>query len=210
MPYADKQAGIYLITNTITGSQYVGQSRFLKKRIQDHFNLLEAGRHPNSKLQRSFSKHGRLAFVCSIEVVCEDPSDLDEIERAFLTGEAEFNGKPCDYNFLKDPTGGRAGMPHSSETRNKISLSKIGNRSHVTAAYINKLSIAIRVGHLKRPEYAKAVLAMIQNRHLRNCELSSLVNKDPSTTLKLSKKWRQLVDSGKISQELIEQYASHC
>lgn len=45
-------AGIYKITNTITGKIYVGQSQNVYEREIEHFTALRRGRHPNQAMQK--------------------------------------------------------------------------------------------------------------------------------------------------------------
>ena len=98
MPYAEDYTGIYRIVNTVSNKAYVGQSLRVKKRVHEHFRLLRLGKHTNQHLQRSYNKHGEDAFVWELEVLCEDVSDLDLIENAFLQGDAYFD-EPLAYNI---------------------------------------------------------------------------------------------------------------
>jgi group I intron endonuclease len=73
---ATKISGIYVITNTITGDRYVGQSINLLGRRAGHFRLLFKGQHTNRSLQDDFSRYGSKAFVwrplelCPVESLC--------------------------------------------------------------------------------------------------------------------------------------------
>ena len=44
-------AGIYKITNNITGKVYVGQSQNVYEREIEHFSALRRGKHPNKQMQ---------------------------------------------------------------------------------------------------------------------------------------------------------------
>jgi group I intron endonuclease len=63
--------GIYKITNKITGKFYVGSTTNLERREYDHFYYLSKKSHPNVKLQNSFNKYGRDAFVFDVIEECE-------------------------------------------------------------------------------------------------------------------------------------------
>ena len=78
-----KQAGIYMITNTVNGKKYIGQSNWLKKRIGAHLNHLRNGAHSNIHLQRSFNKYGEGAFDFSIIEYC-DEERLNEREIYYI------------------------------------------------------------------------------------------------------------------------------
>lgn len=50
--------GIYLITCAATGDRYVGASRNIDLRWQNHGSSLRLGKHPNPSLQRLYDLHG--------------------------------------------------------------------------------------------------------------------------------------------------------
>lgn len=70
-------SGIYKIVNTLNGKCYVGSTKDFQKRWKKHFNDLEKQQHSSIKLQRSYNKHGRNAFVC--EIIEEIPYEKDKI-----------------------------------------------------------------------------------------------------------------------------------
>jgi group I intron endonuclease len=59
-------AGVYIITNIVTGDRYIGQSRELEKRLRGHQLLLEAGKHPNKHLQKDCQIYGSKMFAYGI------------------------------------------------------------------------------------------------------------------------------------------------
>ncbi|CAL1777244.1 putative I-TevI-like homing endonuclease GIY-YIG family protein [Acinetobacter phage vB_AbaM_PhT2] len=59
-------SGIYKIENIITNKCYVGSTKCFKSRWKRHFHDLENGTHSSIKLQRSYNKYGKCAFVPSI------------------------------------------------------------------------------------------------------------------------------------------------
>lgn len=59
--------GIYAILCVATGMYYIGGTKDLHRRNQDHRRELGAGRHHSSHLQRAWDKHGAEAF--SFEVI---------------------------------------------------------------------------------------------------------------------------------------------
>lgn len=54
MRYGDGYSGIYKIVNQTNGKIYIGQSKHLFIRRQEHFNALKKGRHPNSAMQKDY------------------------------------------------------------------------------------------------------------------------------------------------------------
>jgi group I intron endonuclease len=61
---------IYAIRNTKTNERYIGSTKNLKARNQQHFAELRRDYHSNRYLQRAFDKYGERSFV--VEVVEED------------------------------------------------------------------------------------------------------------------------------------------
>ena len=72
------KTGIYIITNTKNGMQYVGQSQDIEKRVQQHLS----GNSHNPEIKRDIKRHGRHAFSTElIEYPGVSGKALDAIER---------------------------------------------------------------------------------------------------------------------------------
>ena len=87
--------GIYYIQNTITNQIYIGQSKRLKERKQNHFSKLRKNEHANPYLQNSFNKYGEEHFEYGVIQYC-NKSDLDELEIAYMN---LFNVKRHGFNM---------------------------------------------------------------------------------------------------------------
>lgn len=59
-----------------TGSQYVGASVNVAKRIREHFYRLEKGVHRNPPLQHAYNKYGKDNFRSEVVLYC-DPINLE-------------------------------------------------------------------------------------------------------------------------------------
>lgn len=81
-------SGIYAITNTLTGSLYIGSSKNIEKRLGIHKVSLSKGTHVNRYLQNSVNKHGLDAFEFSViyGVVCNS-NTLLQYEKLFMLSE---------------------------------------------------------------------------------------------------------------------------
>ncbi len=66
--------GIYLISVSDGKYVYIGQSNFIKKRIQSHWNDLSSNTHANSSLQSLWSEYGESSF--SIKILEQIPSEI--------------------------------------------------------------------------------------------------------------------------------------
>lgn len=95
--------GIYRIYNTINDRSYIGQSTDIKRRLQEHYRMLNllTQSHHSDKLQEDWDKYG--ADVFRAEVVEECPENLlDEREKYWIdfyeAGSEGYNIKVCKYN----------------------------------------------------------------------------------------------------------------
>lgn len=186
MPYAEDFAGIYVIRNDQTGNGYVGQSARMRKRIADHFNLLRRGVHPNPHLQHAFTRYGEPSFSYDFEVVCEDATELDMLEEAYLSGEAVFDDTPVYYNISNTAHVPMRGRAHTDTTKAKISATKRGRTEHVTSAYREALSKGQLRRALADPVRAARIKFIVMNPDLSYAERGRQVGVDTSTARKIA------------------------
>ena len=109
---------VYLITNTINGKRYVGQTtKSLESRFRHHT------KYGNCRaLRGAIKKYGKENFI--IEAVCEPPTIelMNELEAECIR---LYNSLvPNGYNLTE---GGRVPR-HSLETRQKMRLSHLGKK----------------------------------------------------------------------------------
>lgn len=132
-------SGVYTITNTKNGRVYVGSTVNLKTREIRHFTDLLRGMHANSMLQRSFNKHGAECFRFDVIERCE-PSDLLNREQHWIDNKRLscrlYNLAPKAYSCLgikrsditkRRMSDAKKGKTFSAETREQMSLAKLGN-----------------------------------------------------------------------------------
>lgn len=113
--------GIYKIENIVNHKVYIGQSRNVYRRLNNHQNDLIKNKHANDYLQKSFNKYGLEKFVfelieeCSIEM-------LNEKEIYWINF---YGGENDDKNFnLK--SGGNVSIHFSDLAKEKLSKAKKG------------------------------------------------------------------------------------
>lgn len=133
--------GIYKITCLPTGKVYIGSSRNIQQRWNEHRSQLSRAIHPNAYLQNAWNKYGEQSFVCdAVEIV--ERSQLADRERYWIDCH-----NACDrqhgFNIAQDthaPMLGRRATPeqraryaqlrrgcrHSDETKAKIRAWNIG------------------------------------------------------------------------------------
>lgn len=113
----EKSCGIYCIENTVNERKYIGLSRDIKRRWNEHTSKLNKHTHPNQYLQSAWDKYGASKFKFYIIELCEE-EHLSERECYYIQlyntlsyengynltigGENMFIGKAVIY--LKDGT----------------------------------------------------------------------------------------------------------
>ena len=76
-----KIAGVYKITNNITGDFYIGSSKNIERRWSTHKSPSTHKRYPNIKLYKAMAQYGRDNFT--IEVI-EETDNLREREQYYI------------------------------------------------------------------------------------------------------------------------------
>ena len=79
-----KIVGVYKITNVITGQYYVGYSKDIKSRLNQHFRDLDKRSHCNQKLQNAYNyflmRTGYNIFIPEILHICNTDDEAKAIE----------------------------------------------------------------------------------------------------------------------------------
>lgn len=132
---------LYTITNLITKTIYIGQTKNVNRRFSDHKNELENNKHFNSFLQHSWNKYGGDNFVFTViecilnknqeylnyreEVLINTSSNIFNIRRTVEGPPAPF----CRlFNYPKcNLHNGFKGKKHSEETRLILSKATLKN-----------------------------------------------------------------------------------
>lgn len=121
------KAGIYMLTNKLTGDIYVGQSIDLRKRFLNYFNLSYLSRRNELIICRAIIKYGYSNFSVTILEYC-DKCDLDIREQHYFdTLNPKYNiqkiagGSSLPEGEEPPLKGGSKGLILSEETKNKIS-----------------------------------------------------------------------------------------
>jgi group I intron endonuclease len=98
-----RDSGVYRITHIDSGRYYVGSSKRLQVRLNQHRTQLEAGTHHCAHLQRAWDKYGADSFAFSVLINAKTWDDALDFEQEEL--DAGFGTDMC-FN-----SSGRARMP---------------------------------------------------------------------------------------------------
>ena len=90
--------GIYEIKNKVTGKIYIGSSKQIEKRWEQHLQALEKGEHHSILLQRAWNKYGKECFEFTIKEECRE-------EELLLKEQKHLDLKP-EYNVGAQASGG--------------------------------------------------------------------------------------------------------
>ncbi|HBY4992045.1 group I intron endonuclease [Klebsiella pneumoniae] len=115
-------AGVYQITNTITGEAYIGSTVNISGRWASHRYKLRKGTHGNRNLQESWNKYGRGFFEFSVLEVVSDKSELIAAEQRFFR---ELNPS---FNIAPN-AGSSLGVIHTEESRANMAESRRGDKN---------------------------------------------------------------------------------
>lgn len=116
-------AVIYRITNMANGKFYIGSAESFARREWQHKYALRRNEHKNPKLQAAWNLYGEEMFV--FEVIEEVPTDKTafDVENTYLMC---CVGQEDCYNINTDAIGMRTGIPHTTESKAKVSASRKG------------------------------------------------------------------------------------
>lgn len=142
-----KLCGIYIIKSP-TGKVYIGQSVNIKKRINYYKNN---GAKEQPFLNNSFIKHGFENHVFDILIECERKK-LNDYEQKYIEMYQSFNTENgmnltsggCQNWVISEETRtkmkNRIRLPHSKETKEKMSIASKGKKKNYSSRLGIKLS----------------------------------------------------------------------
>ena len=192
MPYKIDTCGLYKIVNKVTGQCYVGQSQRCKKRLKEHFRLLRWNKHTNPHLQNAYNKYGADNFYGAIEVEVSNLDELDQLENAFLEGNAWFDEKTV-YNIADFAKAPMRGKTHSEEVRERIRLGRRATTfDYKSKEYRETLSKAQMARFHSDPKFIAKLRFILENKHMSYAERARSLASDTSSVRRLALKYQHL------------------
>jgi group I intron endonuclease len=141
--------GVYAITCTVNGRQYVGSAASVRNRWGTHRWALRHGHHNNKELQADWDKYGESVFEFRTIAEIREPGLRRAVEQAYLD-QVFANGNP--YNCNPDANG-RTGAKLTADQRLAMSLARRGrNLSPEHRAAISEAAIRRYASQKGTPE----------------------------------------------------------
>lgn len=163
----EKISGVYTITHTRSGKQYVGSSLNIQKRFIAHRCYLRKGNHHSPKLQNAWNKYGEEAFRFDVLERIEVNEDLTSLEQHWIdtleptynidliAGKRAIGYRPMSEEArlrtseihslrLKGKPSFFKGKKHTEETKAKMAAAKLGTIREFTEEHRRKLSVAAK------------------------------------------------------------------
>lgn len=113
-------SGIYKITCTANGKFYIGRTKDIKHRANQHFTNLRRNVHNNGILQRCFNKYGAASIVIELIEPIADVKTQIIREQEYLD---KYIGSDLCMNINKSAEV-QCDVPYTEERRRKISASR--------------------------------------------------------------------------------------
>lgn len=151
-----KKCGIYVIRNTINNKFYIGSSKDIDYRWEQHRKDLNKNKHHTILLLRAWNKYGSNVFIFDILEECEENS-LIETEQKYLDLTKYSILKIYNTNLIAGKPPSAKGRKRSNETCAKLSVANKGKKHSIESR--SKMSVANKglFSGNKNPAYRKDI-----------------------------------------------------
>lgn len=131
------ETGVYQILNKINNKSYIGStSQSFKKRIRDHFRMLENKKHHSRIFQNSYNKYGKDAFEWKILQYCPKELCLKKEQWFIDVIKPYYNVHPNarsplgvkrSQETIEKVRKALTGRPYPEEAKEKNRIASLGN-----------------------------------------------------------------------------------
>ncbi len=185
--------GIYSINNIIDNKYYIGETKNLIKRLDEHLRMLKNNKHPNDHLQNAFNLYGKQSF--SFEILEECPIEYLKSQENYWCNMLNTHNRKYGYNIQSTSPVGKTNM--SKETIEKIRIANKGRKfclgKHHSDETKKKISNSNK-GKIMNEEFRKKC----RSRMLGN-KFSDISKIKLSISVSKAKKGIKLTDKHKLS-----------
>lgn len=99
-------AGVYCLINNRSGKMYIGSSKNIGARVDQHQAALKAGRHENKNMQADYNNGDRFQASVVLKVVCDRKIELftkeaETINRMKAEGHDLYNVQPMTGEYYE-------------------------------------------------------------------------------------------------------------
>jgi group I intron endonuclease len=195
MGKTDRDCGVYGIICS-DKKMYIGQSKNIKERWDEHLKSLKNNHHFNSYLQNAFNKYGEQAFTFEVLKYCKSkPEELNKWETYYIYYYQTFN-PACGYN----QTPGGNGIIMTDEIKKKISKGNKGRK--ISEEWRRKISEANK-GKKRTPESIEKTRQAHLGKNLSESHKNKIgmANKGKVISERTKELLRQKHSGKKISEE---------
>ena len=132
-----KKCGIYMIINLINGNRYIGSSKNLQQRLQEHRSCLRKNRHQNEHLQNVQIKYGDENFNYSILEFCSEENRISREQYYVDTLKPEYN---ISIDIVELPSYSIESRTKLSETRKRLIAENKIAKTNCTKLFVYTLN----------------------------------------------------------------------
>lgn len=151
-------SGIYIIYNKINGKFYLGGTVGFKKRMGEHFRLLERKdkQHHSAHLQNAYNKYGKSSFIFCIIEKCPK-NKVREVEQYYLDYLCPWDVE-IGYNVSKNALHPMTGRKHTQSSIDKNRASQVGdlgNKAKLTWEKVDEIRQLYNTGEFSQIKLAE-------------------------------------------------------
>ncbi len=209
-----KNAGIYKLTCDKNDKIYIGKSINIRNRLRSHKNCKGKCYFENAIL-----KHGWDSFTVEILEIFENFDKSNNEHKMLIVDREEYYIKLFDstnndigYNICNRSTD-RTGIPHSTETKEKMRQSQLGNSNHLGKLHSEESKEKMRqakLGVKKNPHSRETKEKMRQAKlgkpktieHIENIRQSKIGKPSNRKGVKLSEETKEKMRQSQLKRRL--------